>query len=787
MRALHRKLVRDLWQIKGQALAIALVIASGLAMYVMYLSTFDSLRVTQRRYYSDYRFADVFASLERAPRSLEARIAGIPGVARAATRVVADVTLDVPGLDEPAVGRLVSIPERGPIPLNGLYLRRGRLPEPGRPDEVVAGEAFTLAHGMGPGDTVTALINGRRRELRIVGVALSPEYVYGIRPGEMIPDSRRFGVFWMHRRALAAAFDMEGGFNDVAVALAPGVSADPVIERLDRLLAPYGGLGAIPRSLQTSHWYLDNELKQLQSVGLVVPLVFLGVAAFLLGVVLTRIVSVQREQIAALKALGYANREIGLHYAAWSLAISLAGAAIGTAGGAWLGSAMTGLYNAFFRFPALTYRLVPEVVLGAVAISVCAGLVGAAGAVRRAVRLPPAEAMRPEPPAAYGVSWLERAGLRRLLSQSGRMVLRNLQRRPLRTALSVVGIGFAATMMILGTFFLDSIDELMRIQFEVAQRQDVTVTFVLPRSAAAFQEVRRLPGVLDAEPMRAVPVRLSAGHRSRQLAITGLPAEQRLMRVIDDGAEPVTLPAGGLALSESLAEILGAEVGTVVTVEVLEGARPVRRVPVAAVVEEFMGTSAYMEIGALNRLMREGGVVSGATLRADPAAVGALYRRLKALPAVAAVSVKAAAIEGFRETLAETMYVMVFFNALFAGTMACGVVYNAARVSLSERARELASLRVLGFTRAEISSILLGELAALTLAALPVGLALGYASARLLVRAFETELYRFPMIITPRTYAWAAVLVVVAATLSGLAVRRKLDRLDLVAVLKTRE
>lgn len=787
MRAIHRKLLRDLWGIKSQALAIALVIGAGIAMYVMYLSTFDSLRLTQATYYERYRFADVFASLKRAPRSLEERIAAIPGVASSATRVVAEVTLDVEGLAEPAVGRLISIPERGPVPLNRLFLRRGRMPEAFRSDEAVVSEAFADARGLDLGDHVAAVINGRRRELEVVGVALSPEFVYTIRPGEIIPDDGRFGIFWMRRQGLAGAFDMEGGFNDVALLLSPGASADVVISRLDRLLATYGGLGAVPRRLQTSHWYLDNELTQLQNVGRFIPIVFLAVAAFLLSVVLTRIVSVQREQIAALKALGYSNRDIGLHYAGWSLAISLLGAAFGVGFGAWMGHGMTGMYNAYFRFPVLQYTLAAKVALTAAAISVAAGGLGAVGAVRRAVRLPPAEAMRPEPPASYRESRIERLGLKRWLSQAGRMVLRNLNRRPVRTLLSVVGIAFAGAMMIVGSFFLDSMDEMMEVQFFVAQRQDVTVTFVEPRSQGALHEVGRLPGVMAAEPLRSVPVRLRAGHLHRQVAIMGLPAEQRLNRVIDRDLEAVTLPPGGLVLSTALADILEVRTGDEVTIEVLEGARPVRRAQVAGLVEEYMGTSVYMEAGALHRLMREAGSLSGAFLQVDGADLDQLYRRLKRLPAVAAVTIKLAAVQSFKDTLAQNMNLMIFFNVIFAGVIAFGVVYNAARVSLSERSRELASLRVMGFTRGEISAILLGELATITLASLPLGMGLGYGFAWLLVQAFETELYRFPLVVLPRTYAWAAITVLVAATVSGLVVRRKLDRLDLVAVLKTRE
>lgn len=787
MRPLDRKLLRDFWSLKGQALAISLVIGAGVAMFIMYLSTFDSLRLTQRTYYERYRFAHVFAGLTRAPLGLLERAKEIPGVARAEARVVVDVNLDVPRLTEPATGRLIGI-ELPPRPsLNDVFLRRGRFPSPDRPDEVLVSEAFALARDLHPGDRVGAIINGRRRELDIVGLALSPEYVYTIRPGELIPDDARFGVFWMHGRDLAAAFDMEGGFNNLSVTLLPGASEPDVVARLDRLLATYGGLGAIPRSLQTSHWYLDNELKQLQSVGLVLPIVFLIVAAFLLNVVLTRIVSVQREQIAALKALGYTNAELAWHYTKLSLVIGAAGAVFGTVGGSWMGAGMTSIYNDFFRFPTLEYHLPPSVVAWGVMVSFAAAALGALNAVQRAVSLPPAEAMRPEPPARYRQSWLERAGLARWLSSPVRMILRNVGRHPVRTATSVVGIAASVSMLILGTFFLDSIDVLMDLQFFSIQRQDATVTFVLPASGRSLHEIERLPGVLHAEPMRAVPARLRSAQRSRIVSIQGLVARPELNRVVDVHGGAMALPPGGLVLSLKLAEVLGAKVGDLLMVEVLDGRRPARLTPVSGIVEEYMGTSAYMEIEALRRLAGEGEALSGAFLKVDSASADQLYRRLKDTPMVAGVSLKRSAIESFQKTLADTFYVMIFFNLVFSSIIAGGVVYNAARVSLSERSRELASLRVLGFTRGEISFILLGELAAVTLMAIPVGMVLGYVFAGLLVAAFNTELYRFPLVVSSRTFAYAACSVLVAAALSGLAVRRRLDHLDLVAVLKTRE
>lgn len=785
--ALDRKLLRDLLAMKAQALAIALVVAAGVAMYVMYLSNFASLRRTQQAYYTQERFADVFASLTRAPLRVADQIAAIPGVTAIEARVVVTVTLDLPGLDEPATGRLVSIPATRRPRVNDLFLRRGRWIEAGRPDEVLASESFVEANRLSLGDQVPAVINGRLRRLTIVGVALSPEYVYNIPPGGLVPDDRRYGVFWMEQRALASAFDMEGGFNDVALALGPGASTEAVIARLDRMLDPYGGLGAIPRALQLSHWMLENELRQLQSFGFVLPLVFMLVAAFTLNIAMTRALALQRQQIAALKALGYANLAIGWHYLKWALAIGLAGIVMGTTGGAWLGSSLISLYNRYFRFPVLLYGIPLSVFAGATAMTLAAAAGGAFSAVRRAVRVPPAEAMRPEPPARYQRSIIERPFIARRLGAGGRMVLRNVWRHPLRAAASVAGIGLAVAVLMIGLVFTHAVDQLVATQFWVAERQDVTVRFVEPRAEAAQYALARLPGVLAIEPQRAVAARIRFGHHQRTISITGLPSPSRLRRIVDRHGRASTVPPAGVVLSQKLGEVMGLRAGDVVTLDILEGARPVRRVHVAGLVDDVLGLSVYMGIDALHRLMREGDVATGALLLVDDRDEAALAHALKQVPAIAGTMFKSAALRSFRETMAANMNLTVFINVLFAGIIALGVVYNAARIALSERSHELASLRVLGFTRAEISLILMGELALLTALALPVGVAFGYGLIGLIVRSLDSEVYRFPLAITRQPVAWSCLGIIAAALASGLLVRRQLDHLDLIAVLKTRE
>lgn len=786
VKALERKLLRDLWHMRAQAVAIALVLMCGVATFVMFLATLHALRETQQDYYRQYRFADMFVSLKRAPDALAARVRMVDGVARADFRVVAQVRLEMPGFSEPAMGLMVSAPQAG-ASLNGLYLASGRLPDPLRPDEVVASKPFAEAHGLHLGATFIALLNGRRQPLRLVGTALSPEFIEQMRPGAATPDYKRFGVLWMARRALGQAYDMHGAFNDIAIALAPRADSDAAIASIDRLLEPYGGLGAYTRKDQRSHRYLTQELDQLGTLATLFPVIFLGVAAFLLHVVIGRLVATQREQVAALKAFGYPNRALMWHYLQLVGLIAVLGIAAGTALGAWLGAGLSNVYREFYHFPYLSFTLPPLIALEGAAISLLAAAGGAALAIRRTVALRPAEAMRPPAPPRYRVSWIERIAGGRWLSQPARMILRHIQRERWRSLLTMLGVALGGGIILTSLFQRDTVTYMLDVQFRRAQRDDLAVLFTEPAARRAGSELAALPGVRHVEVFRSVPVRLRFGARSYRTAIRGMENGGDLQRVLDTGLRPVPLPAGGILLTDFLADMLGVRAGDRLQVDVLEGRRPLREVVVAGVVREYIGVSAYMELRALNTLMREGPALSGAWLAVDSAALPELYRRLARMPRVAGMAKREQEIINFNRMMEQTMLFFSSIATAFAIVIAFGVIYNSARIALTERGHELASLRVLGFTRAEIAYILLGELGLLTLVALPTGLLLGRAMCHYIAHALQTDLFRVPVVLEARTYAFAVAVVVASAILSGLAVRRRLDRLDLVAVLKTAE
>jgi len=784
---LDRKAMRQLWRTRGQSLAIALVIACGVATFLMSQGVLRSLSDTRTAYYERYGFPDIWAPVVRAPQRLLGRIRALPGVARAEGRIAAGVLIDVPGTSEPISGRAISLPDLRDPALNRLHLRHGRRPAPFRDDEVVIAESFALAHDLAPGARIRATLHGAQRELQVVGVALSPEFVFTIAPGELAPDRKRFGVIWMNESALGAAFMMDGAFNEAVLGLTREANENDLLAALDRLLEPYGSTGAYGRGEHVSDRFLVSELDQMRTTAIVMPTIFLGVAAFLLNIVVSRTIETEREQIGLLKAFGYGNAAVAAHYGKIVMLTVSIGVGLGWYLGFRMGRGLAGLYTENFRFPFLLFRLDADLIAISSLIAVGAAALGVAVAVGRAARLTPAVAMQPPAPPDFSQSAVGSGGDRAWLDQPSRMILRQLLRRPGRALLTMIGIAAAVAILVLPRFQLDAINYMIEVSFEVADRQDLSVTFVEPLAVKTLYEMREMEGVIIAEPFRAVSVRMTKGHRSERQGLVGLRPGTQLSRPVDAQLRPISPPAFGLLLSERLAQELDAEPGDMIALEVLEGRRARLDVPVAGIAETFIGSPAYMEIGALNRALDEGMLVSGAYLKIDLDRRQEIYRALKEMPAVAGVALRRESRAAFQKTMDDNMGPYMGIMTIFSCLIAIGVVYNSARISLAERARELASLRVLGFYRAEVAYILLGELGVLTLLALPIGMGLGYLLCAYLVASFSNELYQIPLVIRPSSYGWAASVVLSASVATGVLVARNLARLDLVSALKTRE
>lgn len=787
MSELWRKLGRDLWTLRWQVASIAAVVACGVAMLVASLGTFQSLQRARAAFYAQTSFADAFVRLTRAPDAIADELAGVDGVAGVETRLAFDAPLRVEGVPAPLSARVLSLPPAGRSVVQRLILETGRLPEPDARHEAVVNEAFAKARRLVPGDRIVAVLDGRRQEVVIVGTVLSAEHLAALRPGDVLPDDAHFAILWLPHEAIASAYHANGTFNEAVFRLAPGARERSVAAAIDRVLVPFGGYGAHGRSEQPAHRFVDSELGELEVEATVLPVIFLGVAAFLLNIVLARIVTQERTQIATLRALGFGVGPIARHYLALATVTSGLGALVGVGLGIALGTAMTQMYVPFFRFPSLRYAADPAVVALAVAVSIGAGALGALSSVRRVVRLAPAEAMQPATPAAFRAGWLDRTRLLVRVPASIRLLIRNVLSRPLRTASAATGIAAAMAILVVGAFWGDALDAMLVHQFERVQREDATVVFTRPMNERAVREIGHVPGVRLAEGIRAVPVRMSAGAHEKRVELLGLPAGSTLHRLVDAEGAPVVLPPDGVLLSRHLAERLGLGAGGRVDIAVLEGRRARREVAVAAVVEELLGMGAYIDIDALGRLLGEAPTASAALVAAQPGEMSAVHQAVRSLSGVSTVTVKATTVRRFEETMAQIVLVFAVLLTVFGALVVSGVVYNSARILVAERSRDVATLRVLGFSETVLARLVLLELAVQVAAGLPLGAALGYGLAATAVRLFGPEDMSIPLVVGPGTWALAVAVVLAAATAAALAVRRRLARIDLVEVLKVRE
>ncbi len=772
---------------RGQILAIALVIVGGSAVSIMSLSAYSSLMETRNSFYREYQFGDVFVNLSRAPKSLLYELESISGVSTLESRVIANLSLEVENFDEPITGHVLSLPKFGEPRLNQIHLLKGRMPLPYRDNEVLISDAFAEAHALQPGDQITAIIKGHREKLQIVGIGLSPEYVYQIAPGSTFPDYLRYGLLWMPYDPLAAAYDMDGAFNHLSLRVQRGANIKQVIQDVDFYLKPYGGRGAYTREDQHSNKFLTEEFAQLRTMAFMFPLIFLSVATFLLNVVIGRIVSNEREIIAVLKAFGYSNREIAWHYLNMTLVITMIGLVFGYILGNYLGQLLTNTYAEYYRFPDLIYDPNYPAVFLVIVVSLLTAAIGTGKAVYAAATLPPAEAMRPEPPGRYRRTLFERLGKENLLSQPTRMIMRHLERKPLKSALSVVGLSLASAIMMVGNFQQDAIDLMMHVQFKLAQKEDLSITFNEPMASKVLYDLDNLPGVEYLEGSRASPIILRYQQRSYRTSIQGYTPNQQLRHVLDEDLNSVPMPEQGLLASEYLADKLGFSVGDRVFVEFLEGAQTTREIEVTALAREYLGLGTYMSQSGLNRLLGEGPVINMAFMNIDDLQANDIYRRLRDIPAVASVNLRQTVIDSFNESLDRVLIVFTLINAALGAVIAFGVVYNTMRITFSERARELASMRVLGFRRTEVAYILLGELGLLTLLSLPVGFILGTLLCQVMVEGLQTDLYRVPLVLSSYTFGFSALIVLLSAIASAIIIWLRVCHLDLVRVLKTRE
>ena len=670
MTALHRKLGRDLRGTLATLLTVVAIIAVGTGSYIGVRSAQRILVASQAIYYREYQFADFWIDVKKAPQSAVEQIAAVPGVARVQPRVVFDVILDLPDEIRPIAGRLISTPARGfEKTLNGICLIRGSGFSDDRNEEVILSEEFATEHGLDPGDRISLILNRKLESFVIVGTAISPEYVYMVRgSGDIVPDKKHFGILYVKDDYARDVLDFKDACNQIVGRFVPGIEAgaEVLLDRMDRMLEPYGVLQVTPRRLQASHRFLSDEINGLGITAAVMPTIFLVVAALVLNILMTRLAERQRTVIGTLKALGYSNRRVFVHYLSFGVVVGLVGGIAGSALGVLLAVGMVEIYKEFFRFPTFVYQVYPDLLLVGLLISVGFSVVGTAKGVWVVLKLNPAEAMRVKPPERGGAIFLERfPRLWRLFGFRTHLALRSLVRNRGRTATGVISTALATSIILMSLVMYDSMLYLIDFQFERVAHSDVDIGMRDEASRSALYEARDLPGVDYAEPLLGMVCDLRNGRWARRLGVTGLPPGHRLTTPVQPDGSPIEIPPSGLVMSEKLASILHANVGDELELTPVRGQRETVHVRLASVVDTYLGLACYANLGYLSQIVGESTAVNSLQLTVDSAARDELYRTIKEVPNAQGLSVLAdnrANLEGtFVKSMLFSFTIMVLF------------------------------------------------------------------------------------------------------------------------------
>ena len=792
MSVLDRKLRRELLGAIGMILAITSIMAIGISAYVALNSAYRNLTIAQRQYYNECRMADFTLELKKVPLADLEPLKNIPGVVDIRPRIQFFATVDIERVIEPLNGLVLSLPnERRPV-INDIILRRGGYFSDRRDNEVIVNDAFARRHGLHPGMWIHLLLNNQRQELYIVGTAISSEFCYLLGPGAMVPDPKRFGVFYVKQTYAEEIFDFRGAANQVVGVMSPDVRSKPqeVLRKAELMLESYGVLNSYPLRDQASHRFIDNEIQGLRAFGVINPSIFLAVASLVLNVLMTRLAEQQRVVVGTLKALGYSNLQIFAHFLKFGLCIGVIGGAIGCGLGYWISTGMTAMYLLFYQFPNLVSGVYPDILAQAVAISLVCALLGSVNGARAVMKLEPAEAMRPKPPAQGGKVFLERFHwLWSRMSFAGRMTVRNIVRHRLRTGAGIFAASMGACVAVNALMLTEAIVEMVDFQFELVQRSDLDLVFKDERGRDTLNELRHLPGVDYVEPMLDVPCTLVNGPYTRKTGVTGLVQNSRLTIPRKKDASRLRIPSAGLMMNSKMAELLHLKQGDVVTIIPTKGQRHPVAARIESISDSYLGLVVYAEIEYLSNLIGEEFAMTGAQLaaRSDSAHRNALYRELKEMPSLQAVNARADTIYNVRETLVKNQKIFIYLLVGFAGVIFFGTVLNSSLISLAERQREVATLRVLGYNEWQIGNLFARESMLTNLVGTLVGLPLGYLLNLGVTEAYDTDMFRIPVVDPGDVFGIVVLLGMLFGVAAHLIVQRSIFKMDWLDAMKTKE
>ncbi len=743
-------------------MAVALVVMIGVSIYISMNTAYYNLDHSRDVFYRENHFADYYFHVVRAPYQVIKRIEALSGVDMVTGRVQMDVPLMRENADRGTI-RLTGYHLPLDKEVNRIQLLSGRMfdkdPSGGR-IEVLTDPQFAAANRLNPGDSLVVAAQGREVTLTVTGTAGGPEFIYPMKDAaSLMPEPESFGIIMAPLNQVQQVLGYPGQVNQVLITVAPGYDEEKVAEQVEKILEPYGNLASYPRKDQLSHAMLDAELEGLQKSASSLPAVFLVLAAIIQYVMLGRMIKTQRREIGILKALGFDRRRIVMHYAGYSMMITLLGAVLGIIFGIMLSSVFSKAYAIFFNLPQEIGGLNVKAIFYGLIFSLAAGAAAGLGASRGILSLNPAESMRSEPPRVSGRIGLERwTWLWRKLDNYWRMSIRTVWRNGWRSFFTMVGVMFAAGMLIIAFFADDSMDYMLTQHFAFEKSYDYLIRFTEPVKEYEILNISRLEGVVKSEPLLEVPVRVSFGVREEDDLLLGMNPGTTLKTVFNEDGDLLAIPQDGVLMNDMTAKKLGVKVGDQVTIEtrMQSGVSQETSLKVLGINHQMIGSGSYVSLKQANQVLRESRIVTAVMLKVDPGKAADIEKELNRMTGVSSIQSRQRELEGFEKQMGYMIYFVVIMVS-FAVILGFAIVYNSSVIGFSERQRELALLKMMGFSDREVGGLLLRETLLQSIPGMLLGLPFGRMMSQWWVAAISTEAFTFPVVVYPRTYIVSAI------------------------------
>jgi len=783
MRKLDVRLLRLIKNSKGQFISISLMVILALTIYVSFSMVGDNLNNSIYDYYNITNFGDIFVDVVRVPKVAIDQLHNIEGIELAQGRISSDVPLRVDDPDEKVTVRITSVPKESHI-INDLYVIEGN-GLTGNSKSAVVLQQFSNARGIELEDKITPYIAGREYSLDIVGIVGSPEYIYLMENEQsLIPAPEKFGVIYVTEDFAQSVLGYQGSYNEIVIKVKDSHinRLDSIVDEIEEQLDRYGVRQTTKREDQLSHFMMMQEVDQLDVMATAITLLFLIVAAVIINVMLSRIVKNDRTSIGVMKALGYSNLQIMLHYTKFSLAIGLVGSLIGIGLSIPISMSFTSLYIMFMNIPLFQMRVYyVYFIYGVLLTSVFCVVSGVIGA-RSVTKILPADSMKPEAPKSGGRIFLERfKNIWSRISFSWKMVIRNILRNKRRAAFLVVGIALTYGITMVPVFMSSVWTNIFTVHYGEFQRMNYNIDFTSPMSNNAMRELSKIIEVDDIEPKSEIPFEFRNGWRKKSVMTIGLLSETEFYNFKSPSGQRLGLPREGMLLSERLAESLHVSVGDEVLVKNFMPGKEDAYIEVKGIIEQHLGTNAYMDIDALNELLGEKGMITGVLMNSRDDVVNNL-RDVKNIRQIQSVEDMKNSFIEFMDMIIYSVGVMM----LFGGVLGFAIVYNITIISISERLMEFSSLRVMGFEKKEIYKMVSRENGLLSVLGILFGVPLGYGMCAGIISAISMDMVGIPLIINTSTYFTTAFATIVFIGIAQLATVRKIYKIDFLEALKNR-